>query len=209
MDKVMVFDQSNIDKSLFIKGINLSGRVIESSYNPATSFQIQEFEQQYECILPAEYSQFLRTCNGGQIHPTKKCRDIRVDVLHSVNGNKLEFDSVGIDFFLTLDRDSLSELGGSTSTRWLERSFYLPTAHNSYLKNYAVLDEALGISKQQFIYIANCAESSQYAVLAWGGEHENNVLVVDSSFDPKNPLDNVGILANSFDEFLLSLYCEQ
>lgn len=208
MAKRYVFDQGGIDKDLFIKGVSQSAKIIETSFTPATVSRIQEFEHRYECTLPVEYSQFLQTSNGGQIHPRKKCRDIRVDVMQSVNGNTFKFDSVGIDYFLTLDRDSLPELfANSPLAGILERSFYLPVAYDYYLKDYASLDRTLGLDEQQFIYIVNCSGSSQYVVLAWGGELENKVLVVDSSIDPAKPLDNVGILANSFNEFLLSLYC--
>jgi len=38
---------------------------------------------------------------------------------------------------------------------------------------------------------------------------EGSVLAVDTSFYPEKPIDNVAILADSFDEFLQSIYYKE
>ena len=63
-----------------------------------------------------------------------------------------------------------------------------------------------GLENENIVYIAD--GHSFYFLLGCAGRFENKVLVLNTNIDADQPLDNVAIVADSFDGFLQSIYYE-
>ena len=202
--KTYVFPKQPYDYTLFVRGINMSGRVDSRRLTPANEVEISEFEKFLGFELPSGYRDFLSNCNGGVINPKRASRYVGADVVKPLAEKPFSDDpSIGIDFFFTLDKASLLDEEDENRRASRVYSFHLPSAQNIYS---ALADDELtkGLENEKLIYFAD--GHSFYWLLGCDGKFKNKVLVLNTNLDPETPLDNVAVIADSFDEFMQSLY---
>jgi len=202
--KTHPFPKKPYDTSLFIRTI-VGSEIETGSLTPASDVEIADFENVLGYQIPADYKEFLQKCNGGVIDPARASRYIGADIISTPNGNSFSEPNIGIDYFFTLDKASLLDAGEENYRESMVDMFYLPIAQNSY-KDLDFDDLPTGLEHEKVIYFADGA--SYFWLLGCEGDFKNKVLVLDSNVDPDKPLDNVGIVADSFDEFMQSLYYE-
>jgi len=214
--KKYIFEQQPFDYNIFIQGISQAGKRVVGNYKPATQDQIEKFQAVLDCALPNDYKQFLQSGNGGIIDSRKIERHIAVvDVKQTVNGNEwLSEPQISIRFFYTLDESTLLEREENEGPRSsLVRNFYLPIVNSKYYDEYAYTEEAMGLGEIKLIVIAG--SDDHYIALSCDNQLKGKVLAIDSGTYPEDypegvakPMSNVALLADSFDEFLQSIYYE-
>jgi len=208
MNKKYVFGSDPINYELFIQGALTSGEPVYSGYKPASKQDIEQFENEFDCSLSPEYKIFLENCNGGLANYDDVNGHIYADIKRTANGNDLfTAKSLVIYYFFTLDKQTLLNRFERDSQRESELvTFHLSSVQRIYLHDYVEVQEIASLQDKRFIYIADSHD--YFIMLGCCGEFENQVLAIDTSLYPESPLDNVAVLADSFEEFLRSLYYE-
>ena len=144
------------------------------------------------------------------INPLRTSDDVVIDKRQSVNGNDLIYWSkftVGV--FKTLDQHTVREMsqGLSDSRRFgLRRAWLLPDSQPSYHRwvREEKIEELYG---KRIVEIA--MTSDHYSILLSCDDLlRDKVLLKDHTILAEQPFDNFAILADSFDDFLRSIYCE-
>lgn len=200
--KSFPFPEQPYDYSLFIRGVKKSGEIDNRTLDKADDKEIANFEKTLGFELPTEYVDFLRNCNGGVIDPNRASRSLSIDTKAYLSGKPFPEPSVGTHFFFTLDKKSLSDGEDASTMVYL---FHLPSAQNIFHDlEYEGLTK--GLENEKLLYFIN--GHSYYFLLGCEGQFKNKVLVLNTNLEPNSPLENVAVVAESFDAFMQSLYYE-
>lgn len=206
MHKKYLFQSKPYSKELFIRGVGLGGTTLSSEeLSPAGEEVVSAFEKSISCKLPDSYRDFLIHYNGGMIDPYKASRNIACDVIESANSTQnFGYKTIVVDYFYTLDRQSVDVLI-ENGVRSAEQ-FFLPTAYKEFqsMLNDDEDGNKYGFSEETVVPIADSAPFG--LLICCTGKLKNKVLVMDFNSFADKPLDNIGVLANSFDEFMQKLY---
>ena len=215
--KKFIFKEQPFDRGIFIQGISQAGQKITGNYKPATAEEINKFETELNCSLPDDYKNFLLSINGGTIDPAKIDKtSAAIDIKQTVNGNDWASEPViTVSFLYTLDESTLLERDKNENTRRsLTRSFHLPVVNSRYYDDYANTEEAMGLANKNLVIIAS--SDDHYIALSCDDDLYGKVLAIDSGVYPEDyppgvakTMANVAILADSFDNFLQSIFYYQ
>ena len=166
---------------------------------PASETDVKLFEERLGCTLPPDYRNFLMTCNGGSIDPSQYSPVVNADVAGKLIDNNEQFqtEEIAVEYFYTLDKETIE-------TNLHLRSFtYLHDGLERY-NELTHIDDSFSPPHGKMIAFAACSPSGVFLVCE--GEYAGNVILYDPEVRADSSIDYFGFLANSFNEFMLSLY---
>ena len=202
--KIYIFPKKPFDYDLFVKGIADNGSIINEKIEGASESDVSALEELIGAEIPQDYKEYLLHCNGGMIDPSVTSRNIGMDPKGSINGSdNFGYKTIVVDFFYSLNKDVIASL----SKMPIEFApWYLPNAFSQFNELLQEDDDQFGLQDEILLPIG---DTSPYGlVLSCKGAYQNKVLLLDSNEIPDTPLDNVALIADSFDDFIQSLYYE-
>ena len=184
-----------LDRSKFVVGVDDSSVLVQRPCLPATEEQIADYERKIGKPLPPDYREFLSSTNGGCYDPNVEPY-VYFDVKQPYAGSAECADSCPeFRYLFTLDSSASVELGSKDL-------FDLSINFDWYLTS----DDEYPHRSLDFVPIG-IHSGDNLLVMGIRGEHKGKVASYERmEWRAEAPLEDVFHVANSFDEFLDSVY---